>query len=114
MPRLDRSNGARSPEVRIEGRASHIVASFGFLLKGYREAAGLTQEELAKAAGISVRGLRYIEGGSTRPTPRTLSRLASALSCAPAEEASLVAAVRQGRSRSLTTSVEQVEIGLRR
>ena len=42
--------------------------SFGILLKKYRLAAGLTQEELAEHAGISTRGISDLERG-VRRTP---------------------------------------------
>ena len=82
------------------------MAQFGSLLKAYREQAGHTQEELATLARISVRGLRYVERGVTSPNPRTLRRLASALSLTPAQQASLVAAAREARSRNAASIVE--------
>ena len=56
-----------------------MPASFGELLRRQRSAAGLTQEELAERAGLSVRGLRYLERGMRRPYPDTLQRLVDAL-----------------------------------
>jgi predicted ATPase/DNA-binding CsgD family transcriptional regulator/transcriptional regulator with XRE-family HTH domain/tetratricopeptide (TPR) repeat protein len=79
-----------------------LVAQFGSLLKGYRERAGYTQEELAKLARISVRGLRYLERGATSPNPRTVRRLTSALALPPAQEATLVAAAQKARSEAST------------
>ncbi|HXW81987.1 MAG TPA: helix-turn-helix domain-containing protein, partial [Acidimicrobiales bacterium] len=84
------------------------VAEFGSLLKGYREQAGLGQDELATLARISVRGLRYLERGATRPTPRTLRRLTAALSLTPAQEASLVAAAPEARARGVARTGETV------
>lgn len=82
------------------------VAQLGSLLKGYREQAGRTQEELATLARISVRGLRYLERGATSPNPRTVRRLASALSLTPAQEASLVAAAQEAQPRSVAGTLE--------
>ena len=39
----------------------HRHASFGDLLRGYRVAAGVTQEELAERAGLSVRAISDLE-----------------------------------------------------
>ena len=54
-------------------------SSFGELLKRYRTAAGLTQEELAERAGLSARGVQDLERGTRRsPHPGTARRLAEA------------------------------------
>src|SRR5213080_1812306 len=71
---------------------------FGALLKGYREAAGLTQEELADRAALSPRGLIYLERGARQPYPDTVRRLADALALGPQERATLQAAARAGRA----------------
>lgn len=53
--------------------------SFGDLLRRYRLEAGLTQEQLAEGAEMSVRGLQKLERGETRPYRETLERLIHAL-----------------------------------
>src|SRR5260370_6603575 len=54
--------------------------SFGDLLRRYRLAAGLTQEELAEQAGLSVRGLSDLERGARRaPRRETVQMLAQPL-----------------------------------
>jgi len=60
--------------------------SFGDLLKRYRLAAGLTQEDLAERAGLSAKGISDLERGA-RHTPRkdTLSLLVAALHLAEPE-----------------------------
>lgn len=55
-------------------------AGFGRILRGHRVAAGLTQEELAGHAGLSVRALSDIERGRTsRPRARSVRLLADVL-----------------------------------
>ena len=48
-------------------------------IKEYRTASGMTQEELAKKAGCSVRAMRYHESGERRPGIDTARRIAEAL-----------------------------------
>ena len=60
--------------------------TFGVLLRRARRAAGLTQEELAARAGVSVDAISVLERGLTRaPHRETLDLLAGALQLAPAE-----------------------------
>ncbi len=78
--------------------------SFGALLRRYRQAAGLTQEELAERARLSRDAIDTLERGIRR-TPRkaTLALLAEALALSAAERARLEAAARQqGRAASPT------------
>jgi len=70
--------------------------TFGDLLRRYRLAAGLTQEELADQAGLSVRGLSDLERGARRaPRRETVQLLAEALHLSTAERTRLEAAARQ-------------------
>jgi tetratricopeptide (TPR) repeat protein/transcriptional regulator with XRE-family HTH domain len=56
------------------------AGSFGVLLRWYRLASGLSQEELAQRAGLSVRALANMERGRTRrPYKRSVQLLADAL-----------------------------------
>jgi transcriptional regulator with XRE-family HTH domain len=65
------------------------------LLRGWRERALLTQEQLALRAGLGVRTIRRLEsGGSTRPRDCSVSLLADALNLPSDERARFVAAVR--------------------
>jgi predicted ATPase/DNA-binding XRE family transcriptional regulator len=69
-------------------------ASFGMQLRRLREAAGLTQEELASRAGLSAMAVSVLERGERRrPYPHTVRSLADALSLSEDERASLIAAV---------------------
>ena len=62
------------------GGAEAARVPLGDLVREWREAVGLTQRDLAKEAGVSVRGLRDIESGRSRsPQRRTLRSLAGAL-----------------------------------
>src|SRR4051794_24175807 len=70
------------------------LQSLGPLLKRSRRHAGLTQEELAESAGVSVRSLSDIErGAQQRPHVSTLRRLADALSLPPQERVAFLTAV---------------------
>src|SRR5215213_8483275 len=77
-------------------------SEFGGLLRSYRVAAGLTQEELAERAGVSTRGVSDLERGAHGlPRKDTLQLLLDALALAAADRATLVAAAR----RPVTTRV---------
>jgi predicted ATPase/DNA-binding XRE family transcriptional regulator len=70
--------------------------SFGALLRHYRAAAGLTQEELAERAGLSARAITDLERGVRRfPYPETVARLGHALQLGDAERAELRAVSRR-------------------
>jgi len=65
---------------------------FGELLRRYRVAAGLTQQELAERAGLSVRGLSDLERGlRRRPHADTARRIAEVLALDPDNKATLLA-----------------------
>ena len=74
--------------------AADQPASFGDLLRRHRAVAGLTQEELAVRAGLSVRGLRYLEQGVRRPYPDTMQRIVDALALSAEDRHLLMAAAR--------------------
>ena len=70
---------------------------FGNLLRQYRRAAGLTQDELAERAGLSVRGISDLERGvKQRPRKATVSLLITALQLTGNERALLEDAARRG------------------
>ncbi|HWE60818.1 MAG TPA: TIR domain-containing protein [Chloroflexota bacterium] len=73
-----------------------LPATFATLLRRYRQAAGLTQEELAERAGLSVRGVADLERGARRvPHRETVRLLAEALVLPEEERAAFSAAARQ-------------------
>src|SRR5579871_6628615 len=78
---------------------------FGALLRHYRTVAGLTQEELAERAGLSVRNLRSLERGAPqRPHHTTIERLAAALALEEADHTSFTHHARcQGRAHPRST-----------
>jgi transcriptional regulator with XRE-family HTH domain len=62
------------------------MSGFGEGVRLRRLRIGMTQEELAERAGVSVRGLRKLEAGDiSRPRPRTVRALAAALGVHTAE-----------------------------
>ncbi len=70
------------------------AAPFGGRLRRLREAAGLSQEELAGRAGLTAKAISMLERGERkRPYPHTVRALADALDLPEAERASLLSAV---------------------
>src|SRR5215470_10974428 len=69
---------------------------FGVVLRGYRVAAGLSQEELAKRAQLSRRTISDLERGVTSgPYRSTVALLADALGLDAAQRAALDRAARR-------------------
>ncbi len=76
--------------------------TFGVLLRSFRAAADLTQEQLAERSGVSVRAISDLEREvKTRPQRATISLLADGLGLDPARRAELEAVV---PSRNRTNS----------
>ncbi|MFD3330339.1 helix-turn-helix domain-containing protein [Streptomyces sp. NPDC058701] len=79
--------------------------SFGTLLHTLRQHAGLSQEDLAGAAGVSVRTLSYLEQGRSRgPQRRTVQALVKALGLDAAGARGLEEAASAGRPRPVRTA----------
>jgi len=75
------------------------VSAFGDQLRSHRQAAGLTQEELAGYAGLSVRAIADMERGrTTRPYRRSVALLAEALELSAADAARFRRSSRPGVS----------------
>ena len=84
---------------------AHGVDSFATQLRQLRERAGLTQEELAERAGVTVHAVSALERGTrTRPYPHTVRSLAAALRVTDAEQTALVRAVPSRRAEPTTGS----------
>ena len=80
MAHVTLCNGGRMPETPDP-------RTFADLLRLHRTAAGLTQEELAERAGLSPRGVLYLERGGRQPYRDTVRRLADALALAGEDRA---------------------------
>ena len=52
---------------------------FGLNVRTLRQRLGLSQEDLARCAGVDVKTIRMIESGRRVPRPSTLRQLADAL-----------------------------------
>ncbi|WP_233159965.1 ATP-binding protein [Actinophytocola xanthii] len=77
------------------------MSTFGEVLVRFRRQAGLTQEGLAEASGLSVRALRDVERGRTRAVQRrSAEALADALGLAGTDRNLFVSAAREGRRRT--------------
>ncbi|WP_431676422.1 ATP-binding protein [Kitasatospora sp. KL5] len=82
------------------GETADESGEFRRLLAEFRLRAGLTQDDLARAAGVSLRALGDMERGRTRgPQRRTVQALASALRLTPRQAAALEQAAAAGRPR---------------
>lgn len=85
---------------------------FGALLRHHRRVAGLTQEELAERAGVSVNAIGAMERGLTRaPHKDTIALLAEALQLSQEERAELEAAAR-GRAASMPAPTRDTSLHL--
>jgi transcriptional regulator with XRE-family HTH domain len=72
-----------------------VRGRFGTLLRGYRSASGLTQEDLAERSGVSIRAIADMERGrTTRPFRHSVHRLVEALELRDAEREQLETASR--------------------
>jgi DNA-binding XRE family transcriptional regulator len=70
----------------------------GVWLREARQAAGLTQEELAQRSGLAVRTISDLERGvSARPYPRSIRVLVQALGLPQAMAEDVIANYRNGR-----------------
>ncbi|MFD7666025.1 ATP-binding protein [Streptomyces sp. NPDC059788] len=93
------------------GTATPATGDFGALLNSLRRSAGLTQEELAHAAGVSVRALSYMERGRSRgPQRRTVRALATALRLDAAGAEELEHAASLGRPRTTTGPADEADV----
>ncbi len=91
---------------RSSARTGAAEQTFGALLRALRGSAGLTQEELAGRAHLTVHAVSALERGlRTRPYPSTVRSLAAALDASDEQLAQLLAAV-AGRPRTSTRAAD--------
>jgi len=91
--------------------ASACANSFGQLLRRYRLAAGLTQEELAAQSAVAVRTISDLERGvSRRAHPGTINQLSAALPLQPDERAALESAWRAARPHPTTEAPSEAAL----
>jgi predicted ATPase/transcriptional regulator with XRE-family HTH domain len=93
----------RNRHIRSVGKGTLMgddpAPSFGELLRRFRGRAGLTQEELAECASLSVDAIGLLERGTRqRPHSGTITRLAAALALRADERARFEAAGRRNAS----------------
>jgi len=70
------------------------AGTFGDRLRRYREAAGLTQDELAEHAGLTAKGISALERGERRrPYPNTVRAIADALGLTAEQRAAFIGSV---------------------
>jgi predicted ATPase/transcriptional regulator with XRE-family HTH domain len=91
----------------------HGATPFGVRLRRLREAAGLTQEELASKAGLTPKAVGVLERGERkRPYPHTVRGLADALGLADRERALLFASVPGRRAAPAPSAVAPVPVSV--
>lgn len=89
--------------------AAMQASTFGVQLRRHREAAGLSQEELAERAGLAGKAIGALERGERRrPHPRTVQLLAKALELDDAARRDLIAAVPRSATPALASASDFV------
>src|SRR5215203_6347457 len=105
-------------EGTVEGHGQRSVnnagndnaPTFGVMLREYRGALGLTQEELASRAGLTAKAVSALERGERkRPYPHTVRALAGALGLSERDRASLLSSV-PGRNAEVSAVKEQTTV----
>ncbi|MFD9698124.1 ATP-binding protein [Lentzea sp. NPDC059081] len=77
-----------------------LLSSFGEMLLEHRKRAGLSQQDLARLSGISVRALRDLENGRARAAQRRSAEvLADALELVGVDRSEFLKAAEEGRRR---------------
>ena len=85
--------------------------SFGARLRRLREAAGLTQEELASRARLSSDAISALERGQRkRPYPHTVRALADALELSEDERAALISSAPKRSGMAFTPPAGQEDL----
>lgn len=83
-------------------RGAQLPGGFGTLLREYRSASGLTQQDLAERSGVSIRAIADMERGRTaRPFRHSIYRLADALELRAPDREQLERAARSAAANVL-------------
>ncbi|MCZ0963877.1 helix-turn-helix domain-containing protein [Paracoccus benzoatiresistens] len=77
----------------MDRRDEHLIEAFASTLRRVREQVGLTQEDLAERADVSVRFVSFLETGKRQPSLSALGALSRGLGMSMSE---LVAPLDQG------------------
>ena len=84
--------------------------NFGRRLRGLRESAGLSQEDLAAKAGLTAKGIGALERGERRhPQPHTVRSLANALNLSDASRSAFFATVPKRAGGALSPSGARID-----
>src|SRR5918997_249806 len=114
-PTLQGTNAIRGGYEDPVMGAREGSGDFGGQLRRHREAAGLSQEELAERAGLTANAISALERGERRhPYPQTVRALADALNLSDADRSALIASVpnraRPQRSDDAISAAQQVAL----
>ena len=111
MQTMEREGGAKQRGGRtVSTENNENGPSFGTMLREFRVAAGLTQEELASRAGLTAKAVSALERGERkRPYPHTVRALAEALGLSERDRASLLSSV-PGRNAEVSAVKEQTTV----
>ena len=91
-------------------RGAAKSTDFGRRLRGLREAAGLSQEDLAARAGLTAKGIGALERGERRhPQSHTVRSLADALNLSDADRGAFLAAVPKRAGGALSHAEARVD-----
>ncbi len=71
----------KGKEILIEGELENIKSDISSLFKSERQAQSLTQQALAKRAGMNRADVSRFESGRYNPSVELMARYAAALNC---------------------------------
>src|SRR5687767_1133594 len=114
-PTLQGTNAIRDGYEDPAMGAREGSGDFGGQLRRHREAAGLSQEELAERAALTAKAISALERGERQhPYPQTVRALADALSLSDPDRSALIASVpdrvRPHRSDEAISAPRQVAL----
>lgn len=95
---IERSESDSIPGT-LESRDEKRFFYHGKAIRHYREAAGLTQEQLAHAIGGHFSDISRLESGDANPTYSTVANVAAGLGVSPSRIFSLGEAYAEGKEK---------------